>query len=667
MGANTLALVAGAPGGGGAADGVGTNARVNGPSGLATDGNGHLFIADQGNRTIRRVDLVTKQVTTIAGATYDACAPTSLPAVDGIGVEARFLAPADVAVGSDGNLYVADAGDYTLRRVGLATGRVSTLAGEHGVPGSDDGVGVAAHFVAPTTLSSDDHGNLYVGDSEACTIRKVDLATATVTTLAGSVCATGTVDGIGREAGFATVANIAVGGSSLYVAGGRWLRKLDLGTTEVTTAYTGPGTLNTENYTVTYAQAMGVAVDGPGTVYFGVKELGGCRLVGIDAATGDVATAAELVGSFPRGYDIPSRVLCSARDLAADRAGNVYVIDSTDAFAVYQVQIAAGSITRLVGSHTSADDTEGTGTDARFYQPGGVAVVDDATDGAVAYVADTRYGIIRRVVLASGQVTDFAGAQWSRSVDGIGQAAGFWRLSAITAAGDGTLYVLDLQDDGHSLVRRIDVVTAGVTTLSLHFLDPGYGAVASWSDLTADTNGYLYVSDVSSEVVARIDAASGNVTTIPVLGGPTDVLPLREVADGLGNLYFSSLNCIGRLEIASGLVTIIAGDPATPPNDCEPNPDGIGVSARFSVPSSLALDGKGALFVVDGPTVRKVDLQTTAVTTVIGNPRLTEVMLGPLPAALHSPGGLALTRTGDLVITDVDENAVLLARLSSAR
>lgn len=106
-------------------------------------------------------------VTTLAGSR-----PGS---TDGIGAAARFYAPRGVAVDGAGNLYVTDV--YTIRKVVVATGAVSTLAGTAGMLGSSDGIGAAARFSVTEGATLDGAGNLYVADSQNNTIRKVVVAT----------------------------------------------------------------------------------------------------------------------------------------------------------------------------------------------------------------------------------------------------------------------------------------------------------------------------------------------------------------------------------------------------------------------------------------------------------------------------------------------------------
>jgi len=104
---------------------------------------------------------------------------------NGTGNAARFNHPRGVALDGAGNLYVAESYNSMIRKVVLASGVVTTLAGAAGLPGSADGIGSAARFNRPEGVSFDGAGNLYVTEPESGTIRKIGLANADVKTLVG--------------------------------------------------------------------------------------------------------------------------------------------------------------------------------------------------------------------------------------------------------------------------------------------------------------------------------------------------------------------------------------------------------------------------------------------------------------------------------------------------
>lgn len=193
-------------------NGTGTAASFYSPYGVTTDGT-NLYVVD-GVGNIRKIVIATSAVTTLAGATLGTSGST-----DGTGTAAKFALPRGIT--TDGtNLYVADTGNSTIRKIVIATGAVTTLAG--GTFGSTDGIGSAAQFYSPTGITTDGT-NLYVADRLNTTIRKIVIAAGSVTTLAGTGWGTTgwgsmPVNGTGTAARFGQSFGITTDGSNLYVA-----------------------------------------------------------------------------------------------------------------------------------------------------------------------------------------------------------------------------------------------------------------------------------------------------------------------------------------------------------------------------------------------------------------------------------------------------------------
>ncbi len=206
--AGETSTLAGTPGAQGSIDGVGGAAQFYLPYGITTDGS-NLYIADTNNNTIRKVVIATGAVTTLAGTAG------ITGSTDATGAAARFDLPGDIT--TDGtNLYVADSGNSTIRKVVIATGAVTTLAGTAGMQGSTDATGAKARFVFPVGITTDGV-NLYVADDSNNTIRKVVIATGAVTTLAGTAGITGSTDATGAAASFNSPEGVTTDGVQLYV------------------------------------------------------------------------------------------------------------------------------------------------------------------------------------------------------------------------------------------------------------------------------------------------------------------------------------------------------------------------------------------------------------------------------------------------------------------
>jgi len=177
----------------GSADGTGSAARFDFPADVAVDSADNLYVADEFNHAIRKVT-VDGVVTTLAGTAGMS------GSADGTGSGARFNVPAGVAVDSADNLYVADEFNHTIRKV-TAVGVVTTLAGTAGMSGSVDGTGPAARFNGPIAVAVDSAGNVYVADVFNHTLRKIT-PTGSTTTIAGTAGVAGILLGTTPRLGF---------------------------------------------------------------------------------------------------------------------------------------------------------------------------------------------------------------------------------------------------------------------------------------------------------------------------------------------------------------------------------------------------------------------------------------------------------------------------------
>ena len=320
----------------------------------------------------------TATVSTLAGA-----ADNRKGNVDGPALEARFGYPMGLALATDGTLYVVDDENMTVRKV-APDGRVATVAGTAGSPGSADGAGPTARFSHPVGLALDASGTLYVTDADNCTVRKISPA-GTVSTLAGTSGAKGTTDGLGGAARFNVPQGVAVDAAgTVYVA-------------------------DTENHTIRKITPAGVVSTLAGTA----------RRKG---STDGIGPAAQ--------FDHPA-------GLAVDASGAVYVADNGN----HTIRKIApnGTVSTLAGLARRHGGTDGPGGAARFLFPTGVAV--DASGNV--YVADHLNTTIRKIS-ATGEVTTLAGSTLrSGHLDGLGPAARFVGPFGIAAAANGTLYVSD--------------------------------------------------------------------------------------------------------------------------------------------------------------------------------------------------------------------------------
>lgn len=375
-------LLAGNSSGSGSSDGSGTAASFYSPSGIAADSAGNLYLADTANNTIRKIT-AAGVVTTIAGTAGKSSS------VDGTGTAALFEDPYATAADSAGNVYVADATDHSIRKVTPA-GVVTTLAGKAGSSGSADGTATAARFKGPLGIAVDSTGNVYVADTGNHSIRKIT-SVGVVTTFAGSAGNSGNSDGTGTAARFAEPNGVAVDGAgNLYVAdtANNTIRKITAAGVVTTMAGTA-GSVGFTNGTGTAARftvPFDVAVDSAGNVY--VSDHGNHVVRKITAA-GVVTT---LAGSGTAGSTNGTGTAASFRypsGISVDSAGNVYLAD-TDNHLIRKIS-PAGEVATAAGKGQPGS-SDGTGTAAAFFNPKDVTV-----DGSGnVYIADRGNHTIRK-------------------------------------------------------------------------------------------------------------------------------------------------------------------------------------------------------------------------------------------------------------------------------
>jgi hypothetical protein len=317
-------------------NGTGASAQFNDPYSITTDGVS-LYVADTGNHTIRKIVIATGVVTTLAGGE----GPSASGTTDGTGTAARFNSPHGVT--TDGTyVWVADRGNHTIRRIEISTGVVTIIAGQPAYPGWDDGTGLFATFSSPTGITTDGT-NLYVTDSGYHSIRQIVISNAAVTTIAGNG-ADDLSDAFDTGAYLNTPYGITTDRTDLYFAdnGNNVIRKVVISTYEVITIAGD------------YAEWCNSA-----------------------CATGSTDGT-----GFAARFSAPFGVATDGTNLYIGDAGNNLI---------RKMVISSNVVTTLAGSGTAAL-TNGTGTSAEFNAPRGVT-----TDGASLFVVDGLNHVIRKI------------------------------------------------------------------------------------------------------------------------------------------------------------------------------------------------------------------------------------------------------------------------------
>lgn len=304
--------------------GSATNAQISQPQGVAVDSVGTLYIADPDNHCVRKVD-ADGIITTFAG--------NGIPGFKGDGgpaTEAQLSTPRNVAVDSEGNVYIAEFGNHRIRKV-ATNGIITTVAGS-GVPGylGDGGLATSARLFQPFGIAVDANGNLYIADTANLRIRKVT-PDGIINTVAGTGSKGYSGDGgPANRAQLSGVYKVAVDAAgNLYISSteSAGVRKVSTNGIISTVAgsggfYSGDGGLATK---AGLGLIMGLAVDGGGNLYLGDIHSNRIRKV---AANGIITTIAGNGSSAYTGDGGPAtRAQLYPWDLTVDAKGAVYVAD----------------------------------------------------------------------------------------------------------------------------------------------------------------------------------------------------------------------------------------------------------------------------------------------------------------------------------------------------
>ncbi|MEI6715502.1 MAG: MBG domain-containing protein [Verrucomicrobiota bacterium] len=666
-----VSTIAGSAGVSGSADGTGSAARFNYPTGVAVDGSGNVYVAD--NSTIR---IITRGgvVRTVAGS-----AGVSGSA-DGTGSAASFGYPLGVAVDGSGNVYVADSGNHTIRKI-TSDGVVSTLAGSAGVSISDDGTGSAASFVYPRGVAVDGSGNVYVADNS--TIRKITSG-GVVSTLAGSPDGNGRVNGTGSAARFANPTCVAVDGSwNVYVADtdNKTIRKITKGGVVSTLAGKAGlyGSADGTGSAARFAAPRGVAVDGNGNVYVTdyrtIRKITSGGVVSTLAGSADESGSEDGIGSAARFVYLTG--------VAVDGNGNLYVADNSTIRKI----TSGGAVSTLAGrAGVYYETVDGTGGDARFRSLGGIAV-----DGSGnVYVTD---GSTIRKITSGGAVSTLAGsAGESGSTDGTGSAARFFYPTGVAVDGSGNLYVAD-----NSTIRKITsggVVSTLAGSAGVSGSADGTGSAARFDHPTGvavDGSGNVYVADTNNHTIRRT-TSGGVVNTLAGSAGSNygsqDTINMflpfgatrvtATTTDTSGNLMHAIFNVTvvdttaPTIGVPSDITVSAESVNGAVVNYSVTTTDNVGVTSLinsvplFSAPKGLAVDGSGNVYVADSGNraIRKITrggvVSTTARSAGCSDETGSPVFFGDLSdVAVDGSGDVYVADSGNHTIRKITKGGVV--------
>ncbi len=694
---------AGFSGDGGAA----TAAQLDAPEGLALDSGGNLYIADEYNNRIRRVDSTTGVITTYAGSgnQYNGVGFFGGYSGDsGPATSALLNQPTGLAFDHNNNLFIVDGANEVVRMVdNTASHIITTYAGNGttGTPGTANGDGGPAtsaelnFYYAIGGVAVDSAGNLYIADAGDSVIRVVDTsASHIITTYAGSPSHPFTFSGDGGPAGSAglnTPMGVALDSTGdLFIADtfNGHVRKVDTTASHIITTAVGDDA-SCLSYTsgcgdggaptsASLNRPIGVSFDGAGNLF--IVDNGTSTVRAVSPAPTSIVSTFAGGGSGGLGGPGTGAILAGPYTIVSDGSGNLYVLDGNsvnrfDATSKTFGEYAGNGVEGVNEGPGNGDN--GPAATATFFAPFAEAL--DASGNL--FVGDFRLWV-RRVDAVTKTITTIAGtgATCNPAVTptcgdgGSAASATFRNITGLATDSQGNVYI---SDAGLNRIRRINISTGVITNYagtgtSGYTGDGGPATSAALNypyGLAFDSQNNLYVADLVNNVIRKIDnTTEHNITTyafngLPTFGGDNGSAlsasmenPYEVAVDTRGNLFVGGGydNVVRRIDAIDQSVTTVAGDVAN--LDGGFSGDGGPSTQALMSNFGVAVDGKENLYIADegNNRVRSVNLLPGAVVDSSSLPSSFGTLLpGETPLNF---GYVEITNSGldDLVISNID-------------
>jgi len=693
--------------------GSATAASLNNAQHVFVDGAGNLYISDNSDNVIRKVVAATGIVTTVAGNGTACSTPTAICGDGGPATSANLNYPNATAVDSAGNIYIADRKDNRIRKVSATTGYISTVAGSGTACATttaacgDGGAATSANLNNPIDVVLDSAGNTYIADYSDFRVRKVAIATGYISTVAGTgtgcypstaVCGDG---GLATNANFTYVRAIAfdsVGNGYIADSSDQRIRKVSAATGDISTIAgngtqcasptnscgdSGPAT------SANLANPSGVAVDAAGNVY--IADQSDQRIRVVAAATGLITTIAGTGAQCAASTDTcgdggaaTGADFDGAAGVFTDIGGNIYVADDYDN-RIRKVPLNLDFPETAIGSSSTAQnalfETTSNETLSSFtvqasqnskeeFSIGSISgcTINGSTSNSIGTVCTVpitfspAYAGTRKVPLtvstgggsATFGLSGIAAGPLAAMIPGIistvagsgiagysgdGSAATSAQLKSpqrIAVDSAGNLYIAD---QGNNVIRKVAASTGYIATVAgtgtaSYSGDGGVATSATLNNPVAvalDAAGNIYITDENNNRIREVSAATGVITTVAGNGsagysgdggaatGAELYTPYYAAVDLAGNLdIVDGYNCrIRRVTRSNGVISTIAGN-----GTCGYSGDGgAATSAELNLSGAVAVDIQGNLYIPDSNNfrIRKLTASTGLISTVAGN------------------------------------------------
>lgn len=692
-------------------------------TGIAQDLARRLYLANTSDHTILLTESLQAEPEIYAGVSQSAGLK------DDERLSALFRNPAFLTLNqAAGSLYISDGANHVVRMVQPGpNGRVDTLAGS-GQAGNEDGLLDQSSFNNPQGLALDSRGNLWVADSGNHTIRRINLVSGTVETVAGNAGRPGTEDGTGAKASFNSPMGIAVeteplaqqierqarGQPPLPVqvivadTGNGLLRRVsEDGRVETVGLTQGPSGIGNRSAPIRLAQKpvmfeapTGLGVDPFGNIYVTEPNLGRVRMI---LRSGQVVEAAQ-ADTFdrPNGIAIATGGKLVVADSASLGREITYGAPDIQSIAPESISIRGGEQILITGENFAPDTFLVVGStvitnidifDSRTIRfaapslPSGRTTVTVQNRGGQAQTS-LLLEPIPLEELPVGHITTVAGGTTFLGDGSLAKAASLFTPNGLTVDATGNLYIADADANR---IRKVNTATGIITTVAGNGETPrsrcSFGDDCQIGDVgpavaaalggplgvAVDAEGNILIADSNYNRVRKVDTATGTITTIAGIstgtfggfsgdGGPAMEaeldFPVDVTIDGEGNLYIVDGFRVRRVDVSTEIISTVAGggSPADGLGD-----DGPATGAALSFPGGIAIDPAGNLFITDivNHRIRKVDAQTGIITTVAGSgcDLFNETCLlgdgGPATeATLAFPADVSVDVEGNLFIAD---------------
>lgn len=622
-----LTAVAGTGSNGFSGDGgQATDAQLNNPLAVALDKNNMLYVVDQSNNCVRKIDLSTGIITTVAGRG----GWWGFGGDGGPATSAYFNNPSDIAIDTANNLYITDYSNNRIRKVTASNGIINTIIGSDSSRYTHDStLADSSRLNGPAGIALDKKGNVYFVDQNNCRIRKLNISNDTVYTLSGGNAGFSGDGGPAKKAQFWYPIGITLDTvGNIYIAD-----TYDNRIREITIAN---DTINTicGNGWSTFAGDGGPAsaaeifqprylnFDKTGNLLF--ADIGNNRVREISFAD----TVNTLAGDGMPGYNgdninALTSQLSNPTNLVSDNSGDIFFSDNGNNM-VREVDASTGNILKIAGTGKAGYSGDGgPAGKAQLSGPCGIALNDS---GDIIF-ADEYNERIRKINHSSNMISTIAGngAAGYAGNGGIATSAELFYPVDIAIDSIGEIYIADMVNDRIREVNKFGKMklTAG----------NGYNS-NNW--------GGGFSGDGGSAIVAELNQ------------------PQSVALDKSNNLYIADTwnYRVRKVNLSTGIITTIAGNGSWGYN----GDGGPATAAEISPPTCVRLDAYGNLYIADfyNNAIREVSVWDSTITTVVGTG--TQNFSGDggpaIQAELDLPHGICFDRPGNMYVADYGNNRI---------